>query len=113
MKLRPDPGIIIKRPHPDLNLIAVGPFPAEQTRAAVCAKRFYCAFPFAIDLDQFFALHEMKLSSPHPRLCAHGCAGMFPAAITVTMVRLNKRRFDLKLDAAAQTTATNSLTHGQ
>jgi hypothetical protein len=94
-------------------LIAIGPFPAEQTRAAVAAKRFYCAFPFAVDLDQFSALYEMKLSSPYPRLCAHGCTGMFTAAITVTMIRLNKRRFYLKLDSAAQATATNPLTHGE
>ena len=66
-----------------------------------------------MDLDQFFALYEMKLSSRYPRLCAHGCPGMFTAAVTVTMVRLNKRRFDLKLDSAAQATATNPLAHGK
>jgi len=31
----------------------------------------------------------------------------------VTMIRLNKRRFDLKLDSAAQATATNPLAHGE
>ena len=94
-------------------MIAIGPFSREQTRAAVAAKRFYGAFPLAVDLDQFFALFEVKLSPPYPRLCTYGCAGVFTAAITVTMIRLDERRFDLKLDAAVQATATNPLAHGE
>jgi hypothetical protein len=31
----------------------------------------------------------------------------------MTMIRLNKRRFDLKLHSAAQATATNPLDHGE
>ena len=94
-------------------MIAIGPFSTEQTRAAVAAKRFYGAFAFTIDLDQFSALYEVKLSSPRPRLCACGCAGMFTAAITVTMIRLNKRRVDFKLHSTAEATAANRLAHGE
>jgi len=94
-------------------LIAIGPFPAEQARAAVAAERFDGAFSLTVDLNQLSTLYEMKLWSPRPRLCAHGCAGMFAAAITVTMIRLNKRRFDFKLHSTTEATATNRLAHGE
>ena len=101
MKLWPNYGIIIERSHPNRYLRAIRPIAAEQTRSAVVAKCFYCAFPFAVNLDELFALYEVKLPSPHPRLCANACAGMLKTAITVTMIRLNKRGFNLKHDSAA------------
>lgn len=92
-------------------MLAIGPFAAEQARSAVAAKGFNSAVTLAVDLDHLQALYEVELLSPHPRLCANGCAGMFTAPITVTMIGLDKGGFDFKSDFAAQTTATNPFVH--
>ncbi len=46
VKLRPDPGIIVERPHADGHLRTIRPFAAKQTGAARAQKAFTAPSPF-------------------------------------------------------------------
>ena len=111
MKLRPDPGIIIKRAHPNGNLVAIGPIAAEQTRAAVETKRFHSSLSFAVNANQLRAAQQSKLFLQDSRLGADRGAGMFPATIAMAMARAKKWRLDFEPHAAAETTAPNRRRH--
>ena len=56
MKLRTDSGIIIKRAHSNRHFRTIWPISTEDARAAGSAKRFYRAFTFAVNLNQFGSL---------------------------------------------------------
>lgn len=111
VKLRADSRIIIESTHSNRYLWTVRPIAAEQARPANLAEGFHCAFAFAVHPDQLLASKEAKLFFQHACLRTDSSPGMFAAAITMTMVRSNERRFDFETHSAAETTATNNLAH--
>ena len=63
VKLRPNPGVIIERPHANRDLRAVRPITAEQTRTALDTEGFNCAFTLSVDFDQLLTLQQPELLS--------------------------------------------------
>ena len=51
MKLWPNAGVVIERPHANRHLRTLWPIATEQAGTAVYAKRFYSAFAFAVNFD--------------------------------------------------------------
>jgi len=52
VKLRAYARISVECAHPYRNFVAVRPIAAKQTRSAIAAKSFDCAFAFAVDANQ-------------------------------------------------------------
>ena len=111
MKLGANPGVIIESSHANRHLGAVRPIATKQTGTAVHTERFYCAFAFPVNFDQFFALEETELFLQYPRLRAHGRPGMLATAVAMTVIRLQKRGIDFKTHPATQAAATDRLFH--
>jgi hypothetical protein len=113
MKLWPNAGVVIERPHANRYLRTLWPIATEKAGTAVYTERFHSAFAFSVNLDQLFALEETELFPQYPRLRAHGRSRMLAAAVAMTMTRLQKRGLDFKTYAATQAAATDRLFHAK
>jgi len=113
MKLRPDAGVVIERPHANRHLRTLWPIATEKAGTAVNTERFHSAFAFSVNLDQLFALEETEPFLQNPCLRAHGRSGMLAAAVAMTVTRLQKRGLDFKTYAATQAAATDRLFHAK
>jgi len=113
MKLRPNSRVVVERSHANRHLRTVWPISTEEAGTAIYTKRFHSAFAFSVNLDQFFALEEVKLFLQYPRLRAHGCSRMLAAAVAMTVTRLQKGRVDFKTYAATQAAATDRFFHAK
>jgi hypothetical protein len=113
MKLWPNAGVVIERPHANRHLRTLWPIATKEAGTAVYAKRLHSAFAFSVNLDQLFALEETELFPQYPRLRAYGCPRMLAAAVAMTMTRLQKRGLDFKTYAATQAAATDRLFHAK
>jgi len=111
VKLRPDPRIIVERPHADRHFPTIRPFAAKQAGAAPAAKGLHGPLAFPVNADQFLALDEMELSFPHARLRANRSSRMLATTIAVAMACPDKRRFDFETHSAAKATAANHFRH--
>ncbi len=113
MKLWPNAGVVIERPHANRHLRTLWPIATEKARTAVYTERFHSAFAFSVNLDQLFALEETELFPQNPRLRAYGCPRMLAAAVAMTVTRLNEWRVNFKPHATTQATSTNDLAHSR
>ena len=111
MKLRPDARVIVKRAHPNGNLIAVRPVAAEKARTAILAKRLHGSLPFAINPDQLSALDQLEAFLQDARLRADGRPGMFPATIAMAMAGSQKGLIHFEAHSPAETAASNFPAH--
>ena len=113
MKLWPNAGVVIERPHANRHLRTLWPIATEKAGTAVYTERFHSAFAFSVNLDQFFTLEETELFLQYPRLRAHGRSRMLAAAVAMTVARLQKGRVDFKTNAATQAATTDRLFHAK